>query len=66
MMVADDEVYALTLGIGYLLDGLDAAIEHNHQFNTRFFRIVYSFPADTIALLIAVRDIILNVGIELL
>ena len=65
-MVADDEVYTLCLGILDFLDRLDTAIEHNHQFNTRFFRIVYSLSADTIALLITVRNIVFDVGIELL
>ena len=66
MMVADDEIYALTLGILDFLDSLNTAVEHNHQSYTSFFRMVYSFSADTIALLITVGDIILNVGIELL
>lgn len=42
MMVADDEVYAKTLGVFYLLDSFDAAIQDNDEFYTCFVRKVYS------------------------
>ena len=66
MMVADNKVYALFLRIGYLLDGLDAAIEDDNKFHTSLLGIVYSFLTHTISLIVAVRDIIFNVGIETL
>ena len=66
MMVADNKVYALFLCIGNLLDGFDAAIEDNDQFHLRFLCVIYSLLAHTIALLVAVGDLVVDVGIELL
>ena len=66
VMVADDEVYAKAFGIFYLLDGLDAAIEDDDEFNTCLLRKVYSLLAYSIALVIAVGDIVVDIGIELL
>ena len=64
MMIADNKVDALFLGIGYLLDGLDTAIEDNDQFNTSLLSIVYSFLTYAISLFITVGDIVFNVRIE--
>ena len=66
MMVTDNEVYAQTLGIGHLFNGLDATVENDDQLYSVFVGIVYSFLAHTIPLFIAVGDIIFDVGIKLL
>ena len=65
-MVADDEIYALLFGIRYLLDGLNAAVEYDNQFNPCLCGKVYSFFADAIALFLAVGDIVIDVRLELL
>lgn len=66
VVVADNEVYALFLGISYLLDGLDTAIEDDDKFHTSLLGIVYSFLAHTISFVVSVGDIVFNVGIETL
>ena len=66
MMVADNEVDTLFLRIRNLLDGFDTTIENDNKFHTCFLRIVYSLNADTIALFLAVGDIVVYVRIELL
>ena len=66
VVVADDEVYAQRLSIGNLVDSLDAAVEHDNQFHTFLCRIVESFLADAVSLLIAVGDVVFHIGIELL
>jgi hypothetical protein len=66
VVVADDEIYALLFGIRYLLDGLDATVKYDNEFYPCFCCIVYSLLADTIALFLAVGDIVVDVGIELL
>ena len=66
MMVADDEVYAKAFGIFNLLDGLDAAIEDDDEFHTSFMCKVYSLFAYSIAFVISVGDVVIDVGIELL
>ena len=66
MVVADDEVNATLISIRNFVDCLDAAIEHNNQFYTCLCCIVYSLDADTIALLVTIRDIVFHVGIVLL
>ena len=66
MVVADDEVDALLFGIGYLVDGLDAAVEDDDEFHTLLCRIVHTLCADAITLVIAVGDIVFYVGVKLL
>ena len=66
MMVADDEIYAKTLGIFYLLDSFDAAIQDNDEFYTCFVRKVYSLFAYSIAFVVSVWYVVINVGIKLL
>ena len=65
-MITDDEVYAKTLGIFYLLDGLDATVKDDDKFDTRLVRKVDSLLAHSISLVIAVGDVVVDVGIELL
>ena len=66
MMIADDEIYAKTLGIFYLLDSFDAAIQDNDEFYTCFVRKVYSLFAYSIAFVVSVWYVVINVGIKLL
>ena len=66
VMVADDEVYAKTLGVFYLLDSFDAAIQDNDEFYTCFVRKVYSLFAYSIAFVVSVWYVVINVGIKLL
>ena len=65
-MVTDNKVYAQFLGIGYLFDSLDAAVEHDDEFHTCFCRKLYSFPAHSVPFLFTVGDVVVDVGIELL
>ena len=65
VMVTDDEINAQRLRIGDFIDCLNAAIQHNNEFDTLFGCIVQSLLADTITLLITVGNIVFNVGIEL-
>ena len=61
VVVADNKINAPTLGIGYFIDSLDTAIEDDNQFNTCLVSKVNSFLADTISLIIAVGDIVVNI-----
>ena len=65
MVVADDEVNALVLGILNFIDCLDATIQHNHQFHTLARRIINSFHRNAISLLAAVGDITFHIGVVL-
>ena len=65
MMVADDEVDALLFGIGYLVDGFDATVEDDNELHALLLGIVYTFLAYAIAFVIAVGDIVFDVGIKL-
>ena len=65
-MIADNKVYALLFGIGNFLDGLNAAVEDNNKFHTNLPGIVYSFLAYAISLVVAVGDIVFDIGIETL
>ena len=66
MMVTDNEIDATLTGIRNLVHSLDAAIEHDNQFHTRFRCIVHSLAGYAIALFVAVGDVIVYVGIVLL
>ena len=61
MMVADDEVDAQRFGIGDLLDGLDAAVENDDQFDTSFMCRVYTLDTHSIALVVTVGNVVFNV-----
>ena len=66
MVVADDEVDTQRLGIGDLLDSLYAAVKNDHQFHACPLGILQSLATDAVALIVAIRDIIVYIGIELL
>ena len=66
VMITDDEINSKAFGVCYFVNCLDAAIQNNNQFNTRFLCMVYSLFAHTVALIVAIGDIIIDVGIELL
>ena len=61
VVVADNKINTSTLGIGYFIDSLNSAIEDDNQFNTCLVSKVNSFLADTISLIIAVGDIVVNI-----
>ena len=65
MVVADDKVDALVLGILNFIYRLDATIQHDHQFHTLALRIIHSLNRYTIPFLTAVRDIAFHIGVEL-
>ena len=66
MMVTDDEVDAFALGVGYLFHRLDTAVEHNHQPDTGAGCIIHPLGSYAISLIVAIRDVIVDVRIELL
>ena len=65
VVVTDDEVNAQLLGVCYLLHRLDATVEDDDEFHPRLLRILQSFVADAIPLVVAVGDVIVDVGVEL-
>ena len=65
VVVANDEIDALFAGISHLLNGLDAAVEHNDEFHPHFGGEIDTFARDAVAFLIAVGDIEVDIGIEL-
>ena len=66
MVVTDDEVDAQLFGVGNLLNGLDAAVKYDNQPHAGGMGVVHTLVADSISLLVAVRDIEINVCGELL
>ena len=66
MMVADDEVDTLFFGIRNLVDSFDAAVEDYNKLYTLLFGIVDTLAAHSVALFIAVGNVVFDVGIELL
>lgn len=66
MMVADDEVDAFLAGIGYLFDGLDAAVEHDDEPHARGTGVIDALDGHAVAFLVAVGDVVVDVGIILL
>ena len=66
MVVADDEVYAQTLGIGNLFDSLNTAVEYYYQLDAFFCSIVQCFLTDTISLFVTIGNVIFDIRIELL
>ena len=65
MMVADDEVNPLFLGIGDFFYCLDSAVENDDESDSCFFGKINSLSAHAIPFIIAVGDIVIDVGIEL-
>ena len=66
MMVADDEVDTLFLGVRNLVDSFDAAVEDYNKLHTLLFGIVDTLAAHSVSLFIAVGNVVFDVGIELL
>ena len=66
VVVADDEVDTLFLGIRHLFHGLDAAVQHDDQLHARLRSIIHSFHRHAVALVVAVRNVIVDVGVILL
>ena len=54
------------LGIGYLFDGFDTAIENDNEFHARLLGIFQTLTAHTVALVVAVGNVVVDVRIELL
>ena len=65
-MVADDEVDAERLGVGYLFNGFDATVEDDDEFHACLLGVVDAFLAHAVAFVVAVGDVILYVRVELL
>ena len=66
MMVADDEVDAPLLSIGYFLYRLDTAVEHDDELYLLLHCIVDALDTHAISLFISVGDIVFNVRVKLL
>ena len=62
VVIADDEVDAVLLGIGNLGVRLDAAVEHDNQSHASLTSVVNALITDAIALFVAVRDVEIDVG----
>ena len=65
VVVANDEVDAALFGIGHLVDGLDAAVEHDDEFHATLGRIVNAFVRHAVTLVVAVGNVVLDLGVEL-
>ena len=63
VVVADDEINAEFFGISYFLIGLDAAVEHNDEAHSHFGRKLHTLARHAITLVIAVGDVVVDVGI---
>ena len=66
VMVADDEVDAHLFGPCDLLVGFNAAVEDNNQLHASLAGVLQSFVAYSIAFIVTVRNVIVDVGVELL
>ena len=66
MMVTHNEVDAQLFGISNLIHSLYAAVEHNHQFDTCLLGIVHSLDRYSIAVVVAVGDVVVYVCGKLL
>src|SRR5574344_2360321 len=66
MMVANNHVYALCSGIVHLFNGLDAAVKGDDQAEISFGSPVDAFVRYSISLIIAVRDIEIDIACETL
>ena len=65
VVVADDEVDAQFAGVCDFLYRLDAAVQYDDEFHPRFVGIVHTLARDAVAFLVAVRDVEVDVGVEL-
>lgn len=66
VVVADDEVDSESGGIFYFFNSLYSAIQNNNQFDSGSICLVDSLGRNAISLVIAGRDIIFYVGVEIL
>ena len=66
VVVADDEVDAFLAGIRHFLHGLDAAVQHDDQLHARPCGIVHPLHRHPVALVVAVGDVVVDVGVILL
>ena len=66
VVVADDEIYAKALGVGYHVIGLDAAVENDDELHARLMGIVNAFLAHAVAFVVAVGNVIVDIGVKLL
>ena len=65
VVVADDEVDAQRAGIGDLVDGLDAAVEHDDESDAHLGGVVHPLARDAVSLVVAVGDVEVHVRVEL-
>ena len=65
VVVADDEVHAQRLGIGDFLHRFDAAVQNDDEFHAALRCHLNAFVGDAVAFVVAVRDVVVNVGIVL-
>ena len=61
MMVANDEIYALLVGVIHFPDCLDTTIEHYDQLDSCPIGIVYTVECHAIPLVVTIRHVIVNV-----
>lgn len=66
MVVTDDEVYAMLLGVGNLLVGLYSAVEDDDELHPCGGELVDCLGRYPVALLVAGRDEVIYVGVEVL
>ena len=65
-MVANDEVDTLLFCIGNFFDGFDAAIKYDDKLHACLVGIIHTLFGYSVTLIIAVGNIIIDVGVELL
>ena len=61
MVVAHDKVDSFLFGVCNLLDGLNSAVEHNYKFHSRRVGVVYSSFGNSIAILVSVGNVVVDV-----
>ena len=66
VVVADDEVDAERLGVGYLFNSLDAAVEDDDELHAGLLGVVDAFLAHAVAFVVAVGNVIVDIGVKLL
>ena len=66
MVVAHDEVNAQLLGIGNLIHCLHAAVEYDNELHAGLLGIVNPLERHAIPVVVAVGDVVVDVGGELL
>ncbi len=60
MMIADNKINAMVLGVLNLIYGLDPAIQCDDQGRSRFPRIIYPLCGNPVTFIVAVGDIKIN------